>query len=247
MDIAQAFGYISEDEKWTKKVLIGAIVGAIPLVNFAIFGYQVQIARNVAAGMARPLPDWDDFGRFFVDGLRVIAGLFVYLLPPILLFSCLTVAMVAIMQPAANQSYDSSAPPPEVIALIFLMFFCFMPYSLFTYVIMPLFGIQVARVGSLGACFNFSEMWRLVRAQPVNYLLIVLLFFGLYMAGSLVLLPAYILILIPCLGYLLLLGLSGAVVTLVLMVTGHLQGQFIRADDQMQAGAVVGENEEMGR
>jgi len=72
------------------------------------------------------------------------------------------------------------------------MFLCVTPYSLLLYAVWPLFTIQVARTGSFASIFQIAEMWRMVRAQPVKFLLIVALFFGLYMAASFVILPAYV-------------------------------------------------------
>ncbi|MCL4264648.1 MAG: DUF4013 domain-containing protein [Anaerolineae bacterium] len=244
MDIGQAFGYISEDKQWTKKLLLGAVIGAIPIANFAIFGYQIQIARNVAAAMAQPeadagspLPDWNDFGRLLTDGLRFFAAIFIFMLPVFVLVGCMSVGLILLTanQPEAFSS-SSAPPPPEFFALFGLMFACVMPYSLLVYAVWPMFGIQIARRSSVGSCLQFGEMWRLVRAQPTDYLLIVLILFGLYMAVSLVMLPAFIVALIPCIGYFIYLGLMNGALMLVLMVTGHLQGQFIAADNRAQSG-----------
>ncbi len=245
MDIGQAFGYISEDKQWTKKVLLGAVIGAIPIANFAIFGYQIQVARNVAAAVTQPdadlgspLPDWNDFGSLLLDGLRFIAAFLIFMLPVFVLIGCMSAGLIILTanQPETFSATSSTPPPPEFFALFGLMFACVMPYSLLLYAVWPMFGIQIARHNSVRSCLQFAEMWRLVRAQPGDYLLIVLIFFGLYMGVSLVLLPALIVVFIPCIGYFIYLGLTYGAVMLVLMVTGHLQGQFIAADNRMQAG-----------
>ncbi len=244
MDIGKAFAYISEDKEWTKKLLLGAVIGAIPIANFAIYGYQIQVARNVAAALDRPeadagslLPDWNDFGRLFVDGLRFMAAFFIFMLPVFVLMGCMAAGMIALTASQPETFASSSAPPPpEFFALFGLMFACVMPYSLLLYAVWPLFGIQIARRGSVGSCLQFAEMWRLVRAQPTDYLLIVLIFFGLYMGVSLVMLPALIVVFIPCIGGFIYAGLVSGALLLVLMVTGHLQGQFIAADNQMRSG-----------
>lgn len=235
MDFGQAFAYISEDEDWLKKVGIGAIVGAIPIVNFTIFGYQAEVARRVAAGVERPLPEWDEFGKYFLDGLRIMGAMLAYMLPIIVLMFCMNISMIFVLDPANQPLSNSGQPPPEFFLIFGLMFACMMPYMIFIYMIWPLFTIQNARVGNFGANFRFSEMWQMVRKQPANYALIVVLFFGLYMAISFLLLPAALLILIPCIGFIIYLLLSGGATMLVLMVMGHLQGQFIREDEMPSA------------
>lgn len=230
MDVGQAFAFINEDEEWLKKVGIGAIVGAIPIVNFAVFGYQAEVARNVVAGEERPLPEWQDFGKYFVNGLRIVGAMFVYLLPVILLTLCASLSMFFIVEPTGQPTSGSTPPPPEIFVIFGLMFACIMPYTIFINIIWPLFTIQNVREEKFRANFRFSEMWRLIRRQPGNYILIVVLYFGLYMGVSFLLFPAIILLFIPCLGWIAYLLLSGAAMMLVMLVIGHLQGQFILND-----------------
>ena len=239
MDFEKAFTYISEDEAWLKKLLVGAILGAVPFVNFAIFGYQAQIARNVAAGEKRPLPDWGDFGQFFMDGLRLMGAFFVYSLPMILLVFIAAGSMI-IFAGSANQGYDAYGDPasPAFFLIFGLMFACLMPYMFLLYALWPMFGIQIAREGTIGSCFRLSEMWRLIRAQIVNYLLILALLFGLYMVMTFIMLPAYLLMFIPCLGYIAYMVIYGGMMMLVMLVIGHLQGQFISEDNaQMETAS----------
>lgn len=237
MDVGQAFAFINEDEEWLKKVGVGAIVGAIPIVNFAVFGYQAEVARNVAARVERPLPEWHDFGKFFVNGLRIVGAMFFYLLPVILLTLCASLSMFFLVEPTSQPAGSSTPPPPEFFLIFGLMFACIMPYTIFLNIIWPLFTIQNAREEKFGVNFRFSEMWQLIRRQPGNYIIIVALFFGLYLGISFLLFPAVILIFIPCLGWIAYALLSGAAMMLVMMVIGHLQGQFILADSSVSASA----------
>ena len=236
MDIGKAFGFIGEDENWVNKLGLGAIFAAIPFINFAVFGYQIQVARNVAAGEERPLPTWDDFGKYFLDGLRMIVPVVVLLLPIICLYFAAFIGFFAYIEsgdPAvmANR-YSGSEPPMEIFAMMAIMFTCVMPYSLFTYFVMPMFGIQIARKGTVASCFQVSEMWQLFRSQVGNYILIVLIMFGLYIGAAFVIMPVgLVLSFIPCIGTILYMFLYGAIILLTMVVTGHMQGQFIKASE----------------
>lgn len=227
MDIGRAFAYINEDEEWWKKLLLGAIFGAIPLVNFVMFGYQIQIARNVADNAERPLPDWQDFGKYFLNGLRFVGALMVLTSPLLFAILALSVAMIFLVDPSGAAFNGSAAPPPEFFLLYGLMFACTMPYTFLIYGLWPLLSLQLARESKFSACFRFSEMWALIKQQPMNYVLIVVLLFGLYMAATFLMMPAVLLLIIPCLGFIAYMLFSGAAMMLVLMVIGHLQGQFI--------------------
>jgi hypothetical protein len=81
VDIGRTFRFVFDDPEWVKKVLIG---GAFTLASsfiigiFFVAGYWVRLIRNVAAGSARPLPEWDDLGAIFSDGLTAVGVAFVH-------------------------------------------------------------------------------------------------------------------------------------------------------------------------
>lgn len=236
MDIGKAFAFIGEDENWVNKLGLGAIFAAIPIVNFAVFGYQIQVARNVAAGEERPLPTWDDFGKYLLDGLRMIVPMMVLFLPIMCLYIAMFAGFFILIEsgdPAviANR-YGGTEPPLEFFAMMALLVACVMPYSLFSYFMMPMFGIQIARKGTVGSCFQVSEMWQLFRNNMGNYILIVLIMFGLYMGAAFLVMPVgLVLSFIPCVGTILYMFLYGAIILLTMTVTGHMQGQFIKASE----------------
>src|SRR5690349_22891790 len=95
MDIGKSFSYVFEDEAWISKVLIGGLLIWIPIVNFAVFGYMMKIAQNVAQGNPRPLPEWGEFGDHFMRGLYWFVIRLVYLLPAVILYG-LFICVVAI-------------------------------------------------------------------------------------------------------------------------------------------------------
>jgi hypothetical protein len=232
MDIGQSFTYIADDENWVQKIGLGAVIGMVPILNFATFGYQVKIARNVAQGEERLLPAWDDLGTYFVDGLRLIAAMFVYMLPAILIYMLAFGGVFAFSFAADSGTYDPSRSGSflEMLPLMAmgLSMMCIMPYSLLIWILYPMFFIQIARRGTVKSCFDFREMWSLVRAQPVNYIIVLAIMFGLYMVISFALMPVYLVAaFIPCIGFIFTMMISGAVMILVGAVSGHLEGQFI--------------------
>jgi len=83
VDFGRAFTSVTEDPDWIKKILIG---GAFMLLSSVlvgvpfVLGYFSQTLRNVVAGAARPLPEWDDLGGIFSEGLRLTAVYLVYVL-----------------------------------------------------------------------------------------------------------------------------------------------------------------------
>ncbi len=92
MQIVKAFTYVVQDSNWPKKVLIGSLVTAVPLVEAITDGYQIQTIRNLKAGQPRPLPEWDDVGGLFRQGLGL--RLVIYLIyVPLLILTLITLIL----------------------------------------------------------------------------------------------------------------------------------------------------------
>ena len=83
MNLATAFAYPFKDSKWWLKALIAAICNITIIGGLATMGYGLRVVRNAAHN--KPLPEWDDWGGLFIDGLRVSALGAGYALPGTLL------------------------------------------------------------------------------------------------------------------------------------------------------------------
>jgi hypothetical protein len=118
MDIGKAFAYVFEDPNWVMKLLVGGgilFVGVlfsfligIPLLvaGALVLGYSLLVTRNVAEGVAAPLPEWTDFGALFMKGLYAIVGIIIYFLPVIVLGCC--VGVLSAVGGSASTSTSSS-------------------------------------------------------------------------------------------------------------------------------------------
>ncbi len=240
MDVGRAFQYIADDEKWLKKLLIGMVVSLIPILNFAAFGYAVQVTQNVAAGEERPLPDWDRTGHYLKNGLRVILAFFVYMLPVFVVMFCFFMLIVV-----AAATSPNGEPPPGLMVVFPLMMLCLIPYALLLNLMFPAVFIQVARRESLLACLHPQDMWQMMTAKLDSYILIIALYFGLNMLAGFLLMPLYFVFFflgplmgtalpewVVVFGFLLVMGIAMGVSVLarflVFLVVGHLEGQYIR-------------------
>ena len=92
MDIGRAYTFITSDPKWISKVLIGAAVSLVPILNLALYGYALDVLKRVYHGTDLPLPEWDDFGDYFMRGLLVVVGVFIWQLPVLLLICPILIA-----------------------------------------------------------------------------------------------------------------------------------------------------------
>ena len=72
MDVNKAFTFVFDDERWITKVLIGSVLLFFSFLIVPVFffaGYMIQIVRTVMDGLEDPLPEWEEWGRLFKDGL----------------------------------------------------------------------------------------------------------------------------------------------------------------------------------
>jgi hypothetical protein len=173
MDVGSSFSYMFQDEGWIKKILIGGVVGIIPIVNFAAIGYMIQIIRNVREGQALPLPEWDEFGKYFMDGLWVFLIFLVWSIP-IILIACLQGVGTAAIAEANEQAANA-------YGIISACFTCLIVlWGLVIAAVSPAIMVRFAEVGEFMVGFQFSEIFSIIRANVGNYIIVILL---MWLAG----------------------------------------------------------------
>lgn len=83
MELAKALSYPLQDKN---KIIKVGLIALLPLFGqIIIFGYLLDIIRNVAQGNDESLPDWGNMGENFRHGLVSGIALLAYMLPPIII------------------------------------------------------------------------------------------------------------------------------------------------------------------
>ncbi len=214
MDINKALTYVMDDDRWITKLLIAIVMiflsfFIVPI--FFLYGYLVQIIRNVMDGVENPLPEWDNWGGLFKDGLSLFVAGIVYTLPIWILMFCSFLFFI----PAMGSSGDAA----EVLAGVgvFAMFIMMCLVFIFAIALMligPAIAIQYARTDSLSACFQFGEVIGIARDNIGDIVIALVVVFAVGFVLSLV-------GIIPILGMLVILAGNAY----ILFVTGHMYGQ----------------------
>ena len=179
MEIGRSFTYITEDQDWVKKVLLGGVITLIPIVGpFFAFGYMLETMKNVIAGRETPLPEIDDFGGKLVEGLKAWVVSFVYALPLILFAMC---GQAGNLIPALTQNVDPDVLETLATVSIGLSVCCgclLLLYAVLMGLIMPFALGRYSETGQVGAAFRVGELFEMLK-NNVGLAFIVLLVNGL--------------------------------------------------------------------
>ena len=172
MDIGQSFSYIFEDQDWVKKLVIGSVLVllsflTIGLAAIPLAGWQLETTRRVIRGTQPTLPEWSDLGGLIRDGLKVVAGGFLWALPIILVGVCRNL----LGGPLSSQVSEDAT----VLILSLLILCLLVPYSFLLALLFPAFLGQLADHGELGRALNPISAVKLVRSNPSGYGVAVLL------------------------------------------------------------------------
>ena len=217
IDIPRAFTYIFDDPDWVSKAIVTAIVSVastlltpflIGLVGWTmLLGYQVELVRNVRLGYPRPLPAWNDFGRYLSLGTGPLVAFVAYNVPNLLLgFVSLLIAG------NAGEGLLSGG-------LIMTLTCCLLPILLvYNLLIQPLFALGLGRYAdepTVGVFFEFGVLIAALRAHRDATIQWVL---GMIIAS----LVYSLLGVVPCLGWL-------AIAAVSVPISGSLTGQLAAA------------------
>ena len=159
MDIGKSFSFVFDDENWIVKVLVGVVLSLIPIIGQVLmYGYGLELMKNVIEGRANPLPEWDDWGGKVVKGIMYIVISLVYALPIILLGLCFGGLTAVLGAAEAEDALNVIAS----IGGICYGGFAFLYAILMALALPPAIG-RYLDTGELGAAFRFGDVFALVR------------------------------------------------------------------------------------
>jgi hypothetical protein len=149
MDIGRAFTYAYKDPKWPTKVLIFAVLGLIPFFGWCIeLGYSLRIMKNVVDGNDVPLPEWENIGALFAQGLRAIFVALIWSIPAIIIGVIFSLA-------------DSG-----LLTLLSRLFFALTSVCIFAAV------VPLAITGQLNDALQFQVVIRRVQSNLGDYIVL---------------------------------------------------------------------------
>ena len=183
-DFVKPFAFVFEDARWINKVLIGGIFQLLSMMLIGIpflLGYLAKLVRNVVADATLPLPEWDELGEKFNEGLRLVGVALVYMLPFIMLICMVMVPAIVVSAAAGHHRGDDFDPSGGIIACIWCFAF---PIGLAYALWLPAALTYVMVEQRFGAAFEFARIWKFISSNVANYLLaIVVMFVARFASG----------------------------------------------------------------
>jgi hypothetical protein len=172
--VSESFDYAKEGlwGKWTRWILM--IIASI------IFPFMMGYILRVYRGQ-KPVPEIDNWGTLFIDGLKFLVIAVVYAIPVIivLLFSFMPLisVMAKEMPPGAFVGGSQMAPVmtaavSRAIAGFLLGLVVLVVLSIIIALVEFIGIIRFARTGSIGEAFNFGEIFAQIdRIGWLNYII----------------------------------------------------------------------------
>ena len=174
IDFARSFTFVGEDPEWPKKVLIGgafALACAILVGLPFVFGYFSRTLRNVASGTSPALPEWDDLGGIFEEGLRLTAVYVVYTLGVLVVLGVFGAALLVPVFVASGSGKASDALAAVSALGIVALYGIIMLVSLAMALYMPAALARAAQRGTVSDGFAWRENLVFITANLANYAL----------------------------------------------------------------------------
>jgi hypothetical protein len=182
IDFGRCFAFVTEDPDWVKKILIGGgfTLASMMLVGLPfIAGYWSRLLKRVAAGEARPLPEWDDLGGIFGDGLRLVGLYFAYVFAVGLVIGLLACPLGLMFGGLGAFSRRSEAMAGfEAFGVMGMLglYAVFFVLMLALNLVLPAAAVRVTMTGDFAQGFAFREIVGFIRANLGNYLLSIVVY-----------------------------------------------------------------------
>ena len=162
MDITEEVKFPTKDSEWIQKILIGGIIGIIPIINLIRYGYILKVIKEATEGN-HGMPKWEDWGNLFINGLIAFIISLIYLIIPILIMLVSAGGvMTAALSGNMNLMYGmmAGAVGGILIGLLLALVFGFM---------VPMALAMYTKENSFGAAFRIGEVLSRIKSVFADY------------------------------------------------------------------------------
>jgi hypothetical protein len=201
------FRFPLQGEGWGKRFLIGVVLTflnfIIPIIP-AVFicGYLLEVMRRAVKGEELVLPDWTDWGKLGLDGLKYILVNLVFLLPGSLVYlvgfgfyfvSTFSLSFISGLS-QNSRGFETIFVPVFMLAMLAFFVSVFLGPLLFFLGAIPLPAAvaNMAGEGNLAAGFRLRQWWPALWKNKLGYFITWTVLFGLFFILYLVIFTTYV-------------------------------------------------------
>jgi Protein of unknown function (DUF4013) len=187
--VGESFGYAKEAVvgKWNKWLML--IIATI-LLGLPLMGYIMKVLRG-----EKPAPEVTDWGTLFIDGIKYLIVVIIWMIP---------VIIVEVLVMGAGLAGALSGDPTAAMAAFGAMMIGLLVVFVLA-IIIGLFAcigvVRFARTGSIGEAFNFGAI--LATIGKIGWIPYIIALVVLCVVGVIFGIVVAILMMIPILGWLL--------------------------------------------
>jgi hypothetical protein len=163
-DLVRCLTFIKDDPEWMPKllwgslaVILGAVLVGIPL----LWGYNLRVVRRAAAGLEPPLPEWDDWGGIFMDGLKAAVVLIAHYIGVGVLL--LPLALVLFVVPGSMDD-PSGLFAVALFGMVAIAFVVFLVFAVYVHAAL----VRLAILGELKDAFQPAAVIDFLRRNLGN-------------------------------------------------------------------------------
>lgn len=213
-DLPALLRFPFRQEGWEGKLGIGVglllasfFVPFIPAVF--VYGYLIRVMRGAIDRGELGLPEWEDWGGLFSDGLRALVVGVSFLLPGIIVLTlgtcmyCGSFAMLPFVEGGGASAGASEGVFTLWLMFVMMVFFISLALgsvlSLLGAVPIPVAAASMATEERLGAAYRLRNLVRAMAANPMSYFGAWVVFFGLNAILYLGMTIAYYTLFLACL------------------------------------------------
>jgi len=172
LDFGRTLGFFFQDPNWVQKILIGSLFTILSFFfigTIFVAGYIVRLIRRAARGEPYPLPEWDDLGGMFAEGLSAVGAYLIHIVPVVAIFLMSFVPLILLGE-------RDGEPPPAAL----LLFFPLMIVAIvILFAVMFYFTAAFTRLAveeRFGAALEVQLNVAFLKRNAINFLLAVVAF-----------------------------------------------------------------------
>jgi len=132
-----------------ERLALGIVLEVIPIINFIAMGYQLECAKTAMKKNFK-LPEWKNFGDYFVQGLVMTLIVLAYVLIPVILMAISGVGIAPSFMKGNFAALGGAGIGFIASLLLLIVALYIIPVALMNYV----------KSGKIDSAFSFSEVLR---------------------------------------------------------------------------------------